>query len=99
MLVLANWGYVSYLDLDRNLIQGFYQILGFAGTAALIWYGTRRRWQEVVNTGVTLFVIFFYTKLFDWWWDDMPKYLFFLLMALSAILLLVIFKRLRKVAA
>ena len=99
MLVLANWGYVSYLDLDRNLIQGIYQTLGFAGTAALIWYGTRRRWQEVVNTGVTLFVIFFYTKLFDWWWDDMPKYLFFLLMALSAILLLVIFKRLRKVAA
>ena len=96
MLVLANWGYISYLDLNAGLIEGIYQTLGFAGTAAFIWYGTRRHWSEVVNTGVTLFVIFFYTKLFDWWWDAMPKYLFFLLMGLSAILLLVVFKRLRK---
>ena len=51
----------------------------------------------MVNTGVTLFVIFFYTKLFDWWWDTMPKYLFFLVLGLTAILLLVVFKRLRKV--
>jgi uncharacterized membrane protein len=99
MLVLANWGSVSYLDLDRNLVQGIYQTSGFVGTAALIWYGARRHWQEVANTGVTLFVVFFYSKLFDWWWDLMPKYLFFLLMGLAAILLLLIFKRLRKVAA
>lgn len=96
MLVLANWGYISYLDLSRRLVEGIYQTLGFLGTATLIWYGTRRHWNDVVNTGVTLFVIFFYTKLFDWWWDAMPKYLFFLLMALTAILLLVVFKRLRK---
>jgi uncharacterized membrane protein len=99
MLVLANWGSFSYLDLDRHLIEGFYQSLGFLGTAALIWHGTRNRWSEVVNTGVTLFVIFLYTKLFDWWWDAMPKYLFFLLMGLTAILLLLVFKRLRKVSA
>lgn len=99
MLVLANWGSFSYLDLDRRLIEGCYQSLGFLGTAALIWHGTRNRWSEVVNTGVTLFVIFLYTKLFDWWWDAMPKYLFFLLMGLTAILLLLVFKRLRKVSA
>ena len=99
MLVLANWGYISYLDLNAGLIEGIYQTLGFVGTAAFIWYGTRRHWNEVVNTGVTLFVIFFYTKLFDWWWDAMPKYLFFLLMGLSAILLLVVFKRLRRMNA
>jgi len=40
MLVLANWGYVSYLELDSGLIEGFYQTLGFLGTAALIWYGS-----------------------------------------------------------
>ena len=51
-----------------------------------------------MNTGVTLFVLFLYTKLFDWWWDAMPKYLFFLLMGLTAILLLLVFKRLRKVS-
>ena len=52
----------------------------------------------MVNAGVTLFVMFFYTKLFDWWWDMMPKYLFFLVMGLTAVLLLVVFKRLRKVS-
>jgi len=97
MLVLANWGAVSYLDLDRDLIENLYQTIGFVGTAALTWYGARRHWQEVVNTGVTFFVIFFYTKLFDWWWDSMPKYLFFLVMGLAAILFLLVFKRLRRV--
>lgn len=98
MLVLANWGSASYLKLDRQLIEGFYQSLGLFGTAALVWYGARSHWPDVVNTGVTLFVIFLYTKLFDWWWDAMPKYLFFLLMGLMAILLLLVFKRLRKVS-
>jgi uncharacterized membrane protein len=99
MLVLANWGVSSYLDLDRDIVQGLYQTLGFAGTAAFVWLGTRRGWSEVTNTGVTLFVIFLYTKLFDWWWDWMPKYIFFLLMGLAALLLLVVFKRLRGVTA
>ena len=99
MLMLANWGSASYLHLDSNIVQGLYQTLGFAGTAAFIRAGTRRDWKEVSNTGVALFVIFLYTKLFDWWWDWMPKYIFFLLLALAAVLLLVVFKRLRGVIA
>ncbi len=95
MLILANWGQISYLDFDRTLIQGFYQVLGFAGSAAAIWLGTKRHWPEVVNTGLTFFVIFLYTKFYDWWWEIMPKYLFFLVIGLSAVLLLVVFKRLR----
>ena len=95
MLVLANWGTVSYLELDRNLVQGLYQMLGFAGTAALVWLGARRGWKEMVDTGVALFVIFLYTKFFDWWWEWMPKYVFFLVLGLAAVLLLVVFKRLR----
>jgi hypothetical protein len=43
------------------------------------------------------FVIFLYTKFFDWWWEIMPKYLFFFVLALAAILCLLILKRLRKV--
>ena len=97
MLILANWGRISYLDFDRKLIQGFYQVLGFAGSAAAVWAGTRRHWPETVNTGLTFFVIFLYTKFFDWWWEIMPKYLFFLVIGLSAVLLLVVFKRLRTV--
>jgi uncharacterized membrane protein len=97
MLVLAHWGSISYLPVDRDLIQGTYQTLGFVGTAALVWVGAKRHWQEVINTSVILFVIFFFTKLFDWWWDAMPKYLFFLLMGLIAILMLLILERWRMV--
>ncbi len=96
MLVLAHWGYGSYLNLDADIIEGGYQLAGFGLSAAFIWYGIRRGWGHVVNTGVTFFVIFIYTKFFDWWWDVMPKYLFFLVLALAAILCLVILKRLRK---
>jgi uncharacterized membrane protein len=48
-----------------------------------------------VNTGVTFFVIFLYTKFYNWWWEVMPKYLFFLVVGLSAVLLLFVFRRLR----
>jgi len=95
VLILANWGQVSYLDFDRTLIQGSYQVLGFAASAGAIWLGTKRHWPEVVNTGLTFFVIFLYTKFYDWWWDIMPKYLFFLVIGLTAVLLLIVFKRLR----
>ena len=95
MLVLANWGRVSYLDFDADAVEGFYQVMGFALSAGAIWLGARRNWSEVVNTGATFFVIFLYTKFFDWWWEAMPKYLFFLVVGLTAVLLLVIMRRLR----
>ncbi|HLP96838.1 MAG TPA: DUF2157 domain-containing protein [Sideroxyarcus sp.] len=96
MLVMANWGNSSYLDWDADFIEGGYQVLGFVTTAFSVWGGVRRRWTEVVNTGVTFFVIFLYTKIFDWWWDVMPKYLFFLVLGLVAVLFLVVLKHLRK---
>jgi uncharacterized membrane protein len=95
MLVLANWGGASYLDFTENAIEGFYQVMGFVLCAGAIWLGARRHWGEVVNTGATFFVIFLYTKFFDWWWDVMPKYLFFLVLGLTAVLLLLIMRRLR----
>ncbi|MDH5354654.1 MAG: DUF2157 domain-containing protein [Gammaproteobacteria bacterium] len=95
MLVLAHWGNASYLNIDPDLVEGSYQMAGFIVSGVLIWYGIRRGWAHVVNAGVTFFVIFIYTKFFDWWWDVMPKYLFFLVLALVAILCLVVLKRLR----
>lgn len=95
MLVMANSGRSSYLPLDRNVVEAMYQLLGFAGTASVVWLGVRRHWNEVANTGVALFVIFLYTKLFDWWWDVMPKYLFFFVLGLVALLLLFMFRRFR----
>jgi uncharacterized membrane protein len=95
ILVLCNWGRLSYLDFDPRFIEGAYQLAGFGGTAAAVWLGARKGWGDMVNTGVTLFVIFLYTKLFDWWWDVMPKYLFFLVLGLTAVLLLFVLRRLR----
>jgi len=96
MIVLANWGEISYLPFGRRAIEVIYQVLGFAGTAGAIWLGLRRGWPHVVNTGVTLFMVLLYTKFFDWWWEAMPKYLFFLVLGLTAVLFLVVLRRLRR---
>jgi uncharacterized membrane protein len=95
-LVLAVWGDLSYFDLSAKSIENLYQALGFACSAAAVWLGARRHWPAVVNTGVTFFVIFLYTKFFDWWWETMPKYLFFLVLGLTAVLILLVLRRLRK---
>jgi Predicted membrane protein (DUF2157) len=97
LLMLANWGASSYLPWATNLIEGFYQTLGFVSAGAIAYFGGRRQWPEVVNTAVVFFVIFLYTKMFDWWWSWMPKYIFFFIVGLTALLLLIIFKRLRAV--
>ena len=94
-LVLANWGQASYLMVDPDVVEGMYQIFGFVGSALVIWLGARRHWPEVVNTGVIFFVIFLYTKFYDWWWEIMPKYLFFLVLGLTAILFILVLRRLR----
>ena len=95
MLVLSHWGQASYLDLDEDLIEGSYQIAGFVAAALAIWLGARRGWSDTVNTGITFFVIFLYTKFYQWWWEIMPKSLFFLVVGLAAILILLVLKRLR----
>ncbi|MEQ1916430.1 MAG: DUF2157 domain-containing protein [Gallionella sp.] len=95
MLVMAHWGDASYLDGNVNFIEGSYQVAGFVIAAFAVWLGVRKHWPEVINTGVTFFIIFLYTKLFDWWWESMPKYLFFLVLGLVAVLFLVVLKRLR----
>ena len=94
-LILSNWGDGSYLDFDRKTIQSGYQLAGFAAAALAIWVGARRDWPDMVNTGITFFVIFLYTKFFDWWWETMPKYLFFLVLGLAAVLILLVLRRLR----
>jgi uncharacterized membrane protein len=95
MIVLANWGRLSYMRADPDLLEVLYQVLGFAGSATATWIGVRRQWRHVVNTAVALFLLLLYTKFFDWWWDAMPKYLFFLVLGLSAVLFLVVLRRLR----
>jgi uncharacterized membrane protein len=95
ILVLANWGRISYLPLSSDVIEGLYQVLGFLASGTAIWLGARRDWPEVTNTGITFFVIFLYTKFYDWWWEVMPKSVFFLVIGLTSILFILIMKRLR----
>jgi uncharacterized membrane protein len=101
MLILGHWGAASYLagfeGFETHNIEAGYQLAGFVASALTIWLGARHQWPEAINTGIIFFVIFLYTKFFNWWWEIMPKYLFFLLLGLSAILILVVLRRLRRV--
>jgi uncharacterized membrane protein len=95
MLVLAHWGDGSYLALQPKTIEHVYQALGFLATGAAIALGVRRHWPDVVNTSVTFFIVFMYSKFYDWWWEVMPKYLFFLVLGLTALLTIFVLRRLR----
>jgi uncharacterized membrane protein len=95
VLVLSHWGRGSYLMIQEKTAEHLYQVSGFVLAGLTIWLGIRRHWSGVTNLGSTFFVIFLYTKLYDWWWDWMPKYLFFLLLGAIAVLLLLILRRLR----
>ncbi|MCL1058468.1 DUF2157 domain-containing protein [Shewanella gelidimarina] len=95
ILILSNWGEISYLSWSPETVEGFYQLTGFALSVAAIWLGVKRQWGEVTNTGNVFFILFLYTKFFDWWWEWMPKYIFFFILGLSALLALMVFKRVR----
>ena len=95
ILILSNWGSISYIDLDMDTIEIIYQILGFILSAIIIYIGVKNNLNELTNIGNIFFVIFLYTKFFDWWWEIMPKYFFFLTIGLSAILILMMLKKFR----
>lgn len=99
VIVLSNWGHSSYLPFSPRAIEIGYQLFGFAATAAAIWLGIKRDWNDVANTGMTFFGILFFTKVFDWWWDLLPRYLFFLALGLIAIGFLIVMRRLRRLGA
>jgi len=98
VLVLSNWGQISYLDLEPDLVEMAYQAVGFIVSGAMIGLGIYRGWPEVVNTANSFFTLFLYTKFYDWWWEWLPKYQFFLLIGLTAVLMLLILKRMRTVS-
>jgi hypothetical protein len=95
ILILSNWGRVSYLNWSSGMVEGFYQIIGFGLSISAIFLGIKRHWHHVTHTANVFFILFLYTKFFDWWWQWMPKYIFFFILALSSLLILIIFKRLR----
>lgn len=98
VLVLSHWAGGSYLPWSVSAIERLYQTAGFALSAGAIWLGLRRQWGGTINTGTVFFVIFLFTKFFDWWWDIMPKWVFFLLIGLTSVLFLLVIMRVRKAA-
>lgn len=96
LLVMSNWGQASYLPWRSGIIEGWYQVAGFAVSAGVVWLGMVRGWSSVMATGNVFFALFLFTKFFDWWWEWLPKYIFFFLIGMTALLALLIFSRLRK---
>lgn len=95
VLILSHWGAGSYLPLPAGQIENGYQLAGFLLAAGVIWLGIGRGWPGLVNLGSSFFVIFLYTKFFDWWWEWMPKYIFFLLLGAVAVALLFLLRKMR----
>lgn len=96
ILIMSFWGEASYLPFAPAIVEGSYQVLGFVGSAGIIWLGIRRADGQLFHLGATFLVLFLYTKVFDWWWDWLPKWLFFLVVGLIAIGVLLGLGRLRR---
>lgn len=98
ILILSHWGRASFLPFSPGTVEAGYQLLGFLSSAAVIVLGIRREAGKLFNLGAVFFMLFLYTKIFDWWWDWMPKWLFFLVVGLVAVGFLLLLGRLRRVA-
>ncbi|MDY6949905.1 MAG: DUF2157 domain-containing protein, partial [Thermodesulfobacteriota bacterium] len=44
LLILSNWGSISYIPLDNDAVEVLYQIAGFVLSAGAIWLGIRKSW-------------------------------------------------------
>ena len=92
---LSTDGWLSVLPWGATTVKALYQVCGFAASAAAIALGLSRDWPETTNIGAGSFVVFLYTKFYQWWWDWMPAYLFFLIVGVIAMALIVVLKRVR----
>lgn len=99
VLILSHWGRASVLPLAPATAEAAYQLLGFIGSAAVIAAGIRRDDGKLFNLGATFFMLFLYTKIFDWWWAWLPKWLFFLLVGSIAVAFLFLLGRVRRAGA
>jgi uncharacterized membrane protein len=95
VLVLANMGELSWIDVPSGTIEVAYQALGFLSGAAAVCAGARTQWAVTTVVGTMFLVVLLYVKFFDWWWDWMPKWLFFLVLGGVAIGILLLLRRLQ----
>ncbi|HEV3140724.1 MAG TPA: DUF2157 domain-containing protein, partial [Vicinamibacterales bacterium] len=60
---------LSALPWSDTATRAVYQIFGFAVAAAAIAAGLNRAWIETSTLGAAAFIVFLYTKFYQWWWD------------------------------
>jgi hypothetical protein len=87
--------WLSVLPWTETTVKAVYQVSGFAASAAAIAMGLKRDWPEATNIGAASFVVFLYTKFYQWWWDWMPAYLFFFIVGAAAIAIILVLRRVR----
>jgi hypothetical protein len=92
---LSSEASLSVLPWAATTVKAAYQVCGFAASAAAIAIGLNRAWAETTNIGAASFVVFLYTKFYQWWWDWMPAYLFFFIVGATAIAIILVLRRLR----
>ena len=95
ILILSEWGAISYLPMRQHAVEVIYQIMGLGGAGLALWMGIRFHFASVADLGAAFFAIFLYLRFYHWWWNWMPGYLFFLVIGLISIGLLVLFRKLR----
>lgn len=93
--VLSIDGHLSALVWSETRVKAVYQVLGFITAGLAIAAGLRRSWNDAANIGAVAFVVFLYTKFFQWWWDWMPAYLFFFIVGAVAIAIILVLRRVR----
>lgn len=93
--ILSVEGRQSWLPLDSDLIEGFYQAFGFLISGLIIAWGVRDGHTELANGGIIFLTVMCLVKATDWWWNWLPHWLFFLLLAGLAIGVMVALKRVR----
>lgn len=98
LLVLCNYGRISYLNMEPASIEALYQVIGFVVAGLMIGLGIFCGWPETVNTANSFFTLLLYTKFYDWWWQSLPKYQFFLIIGLTALSMLVVLYWLRSIS-
>jgi predicted membrane protein DUF2157 len=95
LLALSTEASLSVLPWGETTVKALYQVCGFAASAGAIAIGLNRGWAETANIGAVSFIVFLYTKFYQWWWDWMPAYLFFFIVGATAIAIILMLRRLR----
>ncbi len=85
----------AFQSVDRNVLEGIYQLAGAIVFSWLIVTGLRRESRSITIIGTAFLMMFLLFRLHAWFWNYLPKWLFFLLVGVLAVLVLLLLRQLR----